>query len=259
MIDAPDNLEPIELTPIRPDPPRLRIHHLMVCAAVAALQLSLWRAGDPEMIQRMSVVNAALFAAYRVLAAIGLTLAIFSIYWQQKGYAALVQPGQYLLLGYLVASLGFFYGAFMALIFNRDWLYARGLSSNSGPLASSLSILYFLVSMGLPLVFFLWCAWKAADTIAWRVVFVVLAISTLLYFVPSVTFALGFSSSPLTAIALTNLGRGVVVLLLEIWAISEDVTRLRTRFWTHWAGAGLVIASQLLTIAGGVTMILTAP
>jgi hypothetical protein len=44
-------VEPFELpipTPTaKPDPPPLRIHHLMACAVIAAVQLSLWRVAFP--------------------------------------------------------------------------------------------------------------------------------------------------------------------------------------------------------------------
>src|SRR5690242_17008774 len=93
--------------PHRPEPPPLRIHHLMACAVVAAVQLSLWRVAIPHAAQ-FTGVNAVMVGIIYIFGAIGLTLALFSIYWQVNGLPGLVQPGQWLLVSYAVSALRFY-------------------------------------------------------------------------------------------------------------------------------------------------------
>ncbi len=105
---------------IRPAPPPLRIHHLMACAAVAAVQLSLWRASFTHTAEIVSLLNAVLTAIGYGLSAIGLTLAIFSIYWQRGGFAGLVQPGQWLLVRFVFLAIQFCVAILLATLHNEQ-------------------------------------------------------------------------------------------------------------------------------------------
>lgn len=108
--------------------PPLRIHHLMVCAAVAAVQLAFWRSTLPDdVLARISESSAAgvmLFAIDQTLNAAGLTLATFSVYWYLKGYAGLMQPGQWLLFIYFVSLLRWVSLRLFGSMIGRRFLFA---------------------------------------------------------------------------------------------------------------------------------------
>lgn len=79
--------------------PRLRVLHLLVCATVAAVQLSIWGVFHPQAGQYMAVAVAMKETIRQSLDADGLTFAVFAAYWHINGYAEVSQPGQCLLLG----------------------------------------------------------------------------------------------------------------------------------------------------------------
>ena len=160
----------------RPDPPPLRIHHLMACAAVAAVQLSLMRAGFPQPINTTSPFHTGLLAVYQVLSAVGLTLALFSIYWQRRGYAGLTQPGQWLLIVYAISAIRQFASLFLTMTFvGPNWQNVLGAGDSAGTLRFIWWSTNMVFSMIVPICFYAWCAWRVADTPQWRIVFVMFA------------------------------------------------------------------------------------
>ena len=232
----------------RPDPPPLRIHHLLACAVVAAVLLSTLRFVLSFSPQQQTLATSGFFAFSYVLSSIGLTLTGFSIYWWRKGYAAFSQPGQMLLLQYaatLALSLvGLALSAAMAGLIGAG----RPPSWNSFlPLAMSINGLVFGIL--LPVAFYGWCAWRIADTWPWRVLFVLCAVaailtSTLTVIVLQFVTNIGPGNFR-TVFAVPQLIRGVMLLGAGALAIVTDLTGRRKRSWTHWAGVILWLLSQV--------------
>jgi hypothetical protein len=246
-----ERLEPLAQSGNRPGPPPLRIHHLMACAAVAAVQFSLWRVLYPQTPSQVPVANAAMMAVGGSLSAIGLTLAIFSVYWHAKGFAGLVQPGQWLLMGF----------AFSALRNVLTLMWVMSITAAPGGSRSSWWMLWswmlFTTTFLVPFLFYAWCAWKVADTWPWRIAFAVMAISPV--------FTSGMMLQLFSSIAIANfqvivwsahIGRGVILILVEGWAAVSDLRTLRSRYWTHWAGVGLSLLVQLSSIVGVMAFLL---
>ena len=242
------------LVATRPAPPPLRIHHLMACAAVAAVQFSLWRVLYPESASQLSVANSAMMVAGGGLSAIGVTLAIFSVYWHLKGFAGLVQPGQWLLVSFAFSALN---GIVMLV-----WFKSIGSTSTNGDISWRIvwSLMFFATTFLIPCVFHAWCAWKVADTRPWRIVFIALAISPVLTsgFFMQLIASVAFMDVQ-SAIWTTYIGRGITFFLIEGWAAVRDLQSQRNRYWTHWAGVALALLVQLSTIAGGVAYSLYGP
>ena len=238
----------------RPAPPPLRIHHLMACAAVAAVQFSLWRVLYPQSASQLSVTNAARMVAGGGLSAIGVTLAIFSVYWHLKGLAGLVQPGQWLLVGFAFSALN----SVVMLV----WLTSIGFTTANGYSSWRIvwSLMFFATTYLIPFIFHAWCAWKVADTWSWRIVFIAMAISPLLTsgFLMQVIASVAFMNMQ-SAIWTTYIGRGLILLLVEGWAAARDLQSRRKRYWTHWAGVALSLLVQLSSVAGGVAYLLYGP
>lgn len=243
-----------DVTDERPGPPPLRIHHLMACAVVTAVELSLIRfmwLRSPQ--QQMAAANG-FFACLQVLSAIGLTLTGFSIYWWRKGYASFSQPGQMLLLHYAVsfvlqlASMAFVVAMFGIDGHPRDtqviWLYSLVLGLGS---------LVFTVLV--PIVFYAWCAWKIADSAAWRVLFALCALTSLLsstFFMIAAQFVVRFQPSNMQMFfAIPYLARGGILLPLGVIAAMSDLSAKRPRSWTHWAGLALWLLGQVSLLLVG--------
>jgi hypothetical protein len=229
----------------RPDPPPLRIHHWMLCVVVAAMQLAILHSRMPSsVVQQMPLPAIAFNAVYEGLGAISVTLGILSIYWHLKGYAGLVQPGQWLLFSSAIAAFPFY----IVTLPLRRWNGGVALW-----IADGLYIVYHVV----PAVFFLLCAWKVADTRPWRIVFAFIA-ATMVVTTSWVSHVLSsYWITPLSvAVAIPILAQSCLGLGIETWAAVTDVTSRRTRFWTHWAGIGLAILNQIMFVVGGALTLL---
>ena len=249
----------------RPAPPPLRIHHLLVCIAVVGLMLTIWGVQFfRDAFEQMSAASASMFAIRYAVRAAGLTLALFSIYWHFKGYAALVQPGQWLLLWFLFNAVGGPWAAeFHAAVTTEPAQMASLVSAAANLLAGCNTFLlvrlpdinvvaqlipptpspFFLILqvlyLGVPLLFLAWLAWRVADTRRWRFFFALLAFIILCGFVGH--------RLHLEYEVVNGLQCGIASSAL-VWAIADDVAAGRRRYWTHWAGATLFAAGQLLTL-----------
>jgi hypothetical protein len=243
-----------ELIVDRPGPPPLRIHHLMACAVVTAVELSLLRL----MLNRGPQQTAAgdgVFAFTQVLSAIGLTLTGFSIYWRSKGYASFSQPGQMLLLQYAVS--------FVLQLFSMVLVMAM-IGNNASPsnvsgirlLSTVLGVGSLLFGVILPMAFYAWCAWKVADTGPWRMLFVCCAVMSAMsqtFVVFAVQFVMRISPTNIPIVfAVPHLARGAVLLPMGAFVAMSDLARRTVRSWTHWAGL-------ILWLMGLVGMLLTGP
>lgn len=237
---------------VRPDPPPLRIHHLMACAVVAAVLLSILRFMLSLSPQQQTLVHYGIYAFSFVLTSIGLTLTGFSIYWWRKGYAAFSQPGQMLLLQYaatLVLSL-----AGLTLMAAMTGFRGAGRPPSWYsflPLAMSISSLVFGIL--LPIAFYGWCAWKIADTWPWRILFASCALSAILTSALSMML-LQFMAGPSNIqliVGVPYLIRGAVLLGVGVQAVATDLATKRKRSWTHWVGILLWLLGQIGTFLMG--------
>lgn len=240
---------------VRPDPPPLRIHHLMVCAVVAAVELSLLRFMLNFSTPQQSFVGGGIFGYTQVINAVGLTLTGFSIYWWRKGYAAFSQPGQMLLLQHAASLILYFVSIAFSLAMRSA---GGGLQQPSWlswlPMMMGIGSLVFGVL--LPMAFYGWCAWKVADTWPWRLLYALSALtailtSTLSILLMQILGTIGPRTFP-TAIGLPYLIRGAVLLAAGMLVVTTDAMAQRNRSWTHWAGLILWLFGQIGTLLLGV-------
>jgi hypothetical protein len=236
----------------RPAPPPLRIYHFMLCAAVAACQLTLWHNSIPAtMLRQIPIVAVALNAMYEGLAAIGFTLAVLSIYWHAKGYAGLVQPGQWFLLRYLISTV-LRYAIMLLGKVGFDWSDAQ--SGFDGTAVWFLvHACYSVIFTIIPCMFFTYCAWAVADTRPWRWVFAAFAVISVFKTSEISHILSAYLNVPVTlAIATATLVVAGVKLALESWTAASDFASQHERYWPHWAGIGVAIIDHAFVILGAV-------
>ena len=238
----------------RPEPPPLRIHHLMACAVVAAVELSLMRFLLSLSPQQQTLASAGIYGFTQVLNAVGLTLTGFSIYWWRKGYASFSQPGQMLLIQY-AASLVL---QLLGIVFTLAMFKAGGAPRNT----SAMWVVTWLYGGGsllfgilLPMAFYAWCAWRVADSWSWRVLFMLCALTTVLTSTVSIIAAQmfwNFSPSNIQMIVgLPYVVRGALLFTVGVLVLVADLTTKRDRSWTHWAGIFLWISGQVGSLLMG--------
>lgn len=262
---------PPDLPPERPGPPPLRIHHLFLWTFVlAALLIELKGAVKADVWQRIPFHELVIFVVQETITSAGATLALLSIYWQKKGYAAFAQPGQWLLILTLYKVLESEFMRAMGWIGSIWSFHPKGiLLWNLGDLPVVVCwILQGIIMWAVPAAFYFVAARRAADTRPWRVFLVLsaigLTVETVSYFIWATCFLVGanpppyfaFTGSYLAPIAshwFSNLVPVIVGVLLLAWAIIDDRVRDRPRYWTHWAGASLPIISRVIVIALTIT------
>lgn len=241
-------------TAVRPNPPPLRVHHLLACAVVAAVELSLLRFTMGLSTPQQTVLSGGIFGFSQVINAVGLTLTGFSIYWWRKGYAAFSQPGQMLLLQYAASLVMYFLTMAFVLAMRSGGGPSRPPSwFSSLPIFFSIGSLLFGVL--LPIIFYGWCAWKIADTGPWRLLFVLCALGAILTSTVSMIlmqFVTNSRGNLQTIFAVPYLMRGALLLAAGALVVVTDLTARRTRSWTHWAGLILWLFGQVGTLLLGV-------
>lgn len=240
---------------VRPDPPPLRIHHLMVCAVVAAVELSLLRFRLSWSPQSRAIFGGGVFGFTQVVNAIGLTLFGFSIYWWRKGYAAFKQPGEMLLLQYAASLLlSLFYMAFTLTM--RPITGSVRSPSWISWLPAIMDIGRLLLSVLLPVVFYGWCAWKVADTRPWRLLFVLCAVAAVMTSslpMMLILFVTNVRPNNIQIVhAVPYFVRGTMLMAVGTLAIVTDLIAQRKRSWTHWAALLLWLFGQIGTLLLGV-------
>jgi hypothetical protein len=244
------------------DPPPLRIHHLLACTAVAALRVTVWRQTMPSehLDVWLSQPHHSAIAAIGLAAqGVGFTFAIFSVYWYFKGHAVFSQPGQWVLLSYffsmtfellspylhqLLVSLGF---TWTGIPWQRNILVWTANDFISAIIQSLLFTLNTLV----PIAFFIWCAWRIANSWPWRLVFISSSMLDLVSLVSLVITPLGIGS-PFILLDSANtiyLVLQAPVLCFTTTAIIHDVVARCPLSWTHWVGALLLVIDGLLLLA----------
>jgi hypothetical protein len=221
-------------------PPPLRIHHLLACAVVVGVQLSLWRAFFPADANQPGIYMT-MAGIGLTFSAIGATMALFSIWWQIIGRRGLTQPGQWLFFTNVLSLIGWLSGM-MAYYWLREVRYGSGATwGGRDILLVAYQTIVFALQYGLPLILFSWCAWKVADSLPWRMYFVLLAIGPLLFNL-LVTF---WGTGMPTAYILLHLARTALGLLFLLTAVAQEIAAHRARYWTHWLGIGLTLLGNV--------------
>jgi hypothetical protein len=220
---------------LRSDLPPLRIHHLLLCTAVAAVLLTVWQVVYPPEARGVLTTSVCIRLGLSwTIYAVGLTLATLTCWWRVKGYASLAQPGQWLLLvqvipllDLLVASLSRVGVAGQALWEKNIFLWGPAEYAHVAA-----GVLAPLASIVLPILLFGWTAWRIADTRPWRIVLALLAL-----------------------VRISGVGWSILVFAV-VWPTVDDAIRKRRRSWTHWAGTGLFVAGHLVHFAGVLSILL---
>jgi uncharacterized membrane protein len=229
----------------------------MACAVVAALQLTLWRSllpvGALDQIPTWAKVGNAIGLC---IFDIELTFALWSVYWHFKGYAALVEPGQCLLARHLIYLVQLLVGLLILshLRVTGPWGKSFALWSQQEKLVAVVSVLYVILAnlnRALPAMFYAWCAWRVADTRPWRVFFCAKVVVGVLSLVPlSRFFDMTTVSSISQVLSAQMVVISIVMLSLLTWIITTEY-RGQQRYWTHWLGVGLCVATSVLELASG--------
>jgi hypothetical protein len=192
-----------------------------------------------------------------LILAAGLTLCAFSIYWQAKGYRAIAEPGQWLLLSYSFWLISFLTSLVIVPLIQSSqpdpWSKSVLLWNVSDWTGMTAFFVLTAVDPGLPAVFFALGVRRIADTRPWRICFSLIAVGYTCYF-----FARLFANSNFLPLSIVGLSRPTVTLLIAstrgvvlvalLAAIINDKIRASRRAWTHWAGVGLYLAGRLLLI-----------
>jgi len=108
---------------------------------------------------------------------------------------------------------------------------------------SALYTIFAYANLALPALFSAWCAWRVADTWPWRIFFSLSAIMRLLSVLPLVAIFLVLRAGVIVT--------SIVMLSVLLWIVATEY-RTRERYWTHWLGVGLCVATTVLEFASGV-------
>jgi hypothetical protein len=242
----------------RPGPPPLRIHHVLVWMAVAAVSFTFYRLFLVEVTPEWYSSSlkgyggaVAMSAIGLIIQAAGITLFLFAVYWRRKGVAVFRGPGEWLLCAfpYSIIEPAFTHLIFPAVfttLFNQQPWHDYRLVWELGDIARALFwTCGFLLQLGIPTAFFGWCAWKIADSLVWRLVFASFCLGLMAW---QVVMFFAFDSMTRTApgyfMAVYVFVPSYFAAILATSAIASDYLTARPRSWLHWAGAGLFALSQ---------------
>jgi hypothetical protein len=126
------------------------------------------------------------------------------------------------------------------------WGKPFALWSQQDKFFAVVSVLYTIVvylNRALPALFYAWCAWRVADTRPWRIFFSLNAMIRCLRIVSL------YSISQLLRAG--TVFTSIVMLSLLIWTVATEYP-WQQRYWTHWLGVGLCVATTVLEFASGV-------
>jgi hypothetical protein len=207
----------------RPEPPPLRIHHLMIWTAAAAVLISgsMWfertmRNGPP--IENKIVIASLVLLAIAISGALVFTF--FGIYWNDRGYPFPGRPGEMLLWILAHTTIGLtaaFLGVFVVFAISDDLL----------------SIYYPVAGLAL-LIYWFWINGRGmsrhADSMRWRFVFASLVLTSI------------------ASILFQTVWLMVVFLLCMLRAAADDEHRKIARGWLHWLGVILAFATTCALI-----------
>jgi hypothetical protein len=205
----------------RPGPPPLRIHHLLVMTAIAAGLLSV-----NELLRRDDVMGTAQFitsgigVVYTNATAIALTLVVFGAWWRFDGRAFFDLPGHWLLV-----KQSLFVGIFIAIAATGS-LRVLGLDD-----LENVPMYAFIVFANVGVIgVSIWVAWKVADSMAWRLWFILYGLE-----MPANWLFAILGQLSQTHIRLMP----VILLILLVLAAIGDKAASRVRDWPHWLAVGM--------------------
>lgn len=247
-----------EIPSERPGPPRLRVHHLLVWMAVAAVSFSFYRLflvqGTPDWwIDSLSGYAGALSMSVigLMIQAAGITLFLYAVWWRWKGFDVFREPGEWLLcvFPYSIVDPAINHLVFPALftsLFNEQpWHHVRLIWELRDIARAFFWTATFILQLGVPVGFFGWCAWRNADTRAWRLLFAAFCVGLLAWLlVMFLTFESMNRTASGFAVAVYYYVPSYVAAILATTVIANDFYTVRRRSWVHWAGASLFALSQ---------------
>jgi hypothetical protein len=256
----------------RPGPPPLRIHHLLLCTVVASTLLACVHSQRNSGIQWGNTeADWVQIAVSDIVLAAGSTLGALLIYWRVRGYDALSQPGQWLLIPFLWHATTPWPLMFI------DQLFSAGSFHGKEILLWNLSdvMQFFVLCINdtvrwiIPAMFYVVAARRAADTRPWRVYLAIVALreSWIAFFQLLATTAFLIGSQPPVVFGLISqylqpitlkFVFGTLLSLITpatlIWPCIDDRVRRRPRYWTHWAGVILCLAMASVMLARSFAM-----
>ena len=212
----------------RTNAPPLRIHHILIVTAVAAVLLSIDQLLQKDQFFGLrELVNSRWGAIFAISTAISLTLVVLGFTWARRGYAFLSMPGHWLLLEQAVGVI--FFAALAAMVL----AHAMGAKDSERVI---MSIYGLGIQFGLVAINFI-AAWKTRDSVWWRIYFLVRASLMLFSFIAQIMFP-----------ASMQLWFGTVMwlpILTIVAAMTSDVVGRRRRDWLHWTGVAIDVTRAL--------------
>jgi hypothetical protein len=202
-------------------PPPLRIHHLLVMTAIAAVLLSV-----NELLRRDDVMGTAQFitsgigVVYTNATAIALTLVVFGVSWRFDGRAFFDLPGHWLLVKQSLSV-----GIFIAIVATGS-LRALGLDDLENAPMYAYIVFANVGMIGVSI----WVAWKVADSFAWRLWFILYGLE-----MPAIWLFASMGQLSETHIRLMP----VILLIVLMLAGIGDKAASRVRDWPHWLAVGM--------------------
>ena len=148
----------------RPDPPPLRIHHIMAATAVIAVLLSI-----SQSLRQSNTLGLSAFVAsgqgiwMTISAGLAATVTGFGFVWRRHGHSYFNQPGHWLLV---VKSLMISVFLLAALI------SAMRLPDNHAVISAATGVFFVLLNV-VVIGLNLWAAAKIADSIPWTLIFLI--------------------------------------------------------------------------------------
>jgi hypothetical protein len=229
-----DASEPLGISPTsRHEVPPLRIHHILATTLVAAVLLSIHEVlREHDVLGLSQFFRSAQGIAYTLATAIACSFVLIGCWWRHKGVPFFHQPGHWLLVSQSVALGSFLFAAVAALFWSRD----------TALFPYPLWMFWFVATHLLAAGINFWAAFRVADSLGWRLLFVI-----------SGAMALVMAITPLVYLHslylyIYWLGGMATTILLVGAAITDRRTR-RRRDWPHWTAVALQLTLSIVAIA----------
>ena len=229
MLNQSPNASMLEEVIGRPDPPPLRIHHIMVATAVIAVLLSI-----SQFLRQSNTLGLSAFVAsgqgilMTITAGLAATVTGFGFVWRRHGHSYFNQPGHWLLVAQSLMVSVFLLAALIS---------AMRLPDNHAVTSAATSVFFVLLNVVL-IGLNLWAAAKIADSIPWKLLFLVDGLMVVGMF--GIAWLV---STDLVPVVLWGAPLATfLLLLLAAWGDRRDHIR---RDWPHWLGVGLKMVTTL--------------
>jgi len=216
-----------------PGPPPLRIHHILVATAVTAVLLSAsgaLRQYDEFGVGQYLTTGPGIFTT--ISTGLAATLVGYGFAWRSSGRRFFHQPGHWLLL-----ELAMMVGMFVLAALDAVVRMAGGGNASVWLPAT----LFFLLLQLMFVAICLLAAWKAADTFAWRLLFLFEAAFILFTVLWPVLIGINYYFSGYYIVS-------VAIFFVMIWAALSDWRSRRQRDWPPWVGVVLRLGNHLVML-----------